>query len=74
MVTLDGSIAEGLAAIRDQCEAVFAMNGTMTVHTRYAIELGELALRSNAWTLRAGEEEMSAITPIVTRGLLTLHG
>ena len=67
MVTLDGSVAEGLDAIREQWKAVLAMNGTITVQTRYVIELGELALLSNSWTFRAGDEEMSAITCEVAR-------
>jgi ketosteroid isomerase-like protein len=65
MIALDGSVAEGLDAIRE--EAVLAFHGTMSVRTRYAIELGELALLSNAWTLRAGDQEMSAITSEVAR-------
>jgi uncharacterized protein (TIGR02246 family) len=67
MITPDGSVAQGLDAIRELWKAVLAMNATMTVQTRYVIELGELALLSNSWTLRAGDQEMSAITCEVAR-------
>ena len=67
MITPDGSVAEGLDAIRELWKTVLAMNATMTVQTRYVIELGELALLSNTWTLRAGDQEMSAITCEVAR-------
>jgi uncharacterized protein (TIGR02246 family) len=67
MITPDGSVAQGLDAIRELWKTVLAMNATMTVQTRYVIELGELALLSNSWTLRAGDQEMSAITCEVAR-------
>lgn len=67
MVTMDGSVAEGLDGIREQWAAVLAMEGTMTVQTRYAIDLGDLAVLSNTWTFRAGGEELSATTAEVAR-------
>jgi uncharacterized protein (TIGR02246 family) len=67
MVTMDGSIAEGLDAIREQWAGILAMEGSMTLQTRYAIEMGDLAVLSNTWTFRAGGEEMSATTAEVAR-------
>jgi uncharacterized protein (TIGR02246 family) len=67
MVTMDGSIAEGLDAIREQWAGLLAMEGSMTLQTRYAIEMGDLAVLSNSWTFRADDEEMSATTAEVAR-------
>ena len=67
MVTVDGSIAEGLDAIREQWAGLLAMKGAITVQTRYAIEMGDLAVLSNAWTFRGGDGEMSATTAEVAR-------
>jgi hypothetical protein len=50
LVTLDGSVAEGLDATRRQREALLAMNGTTTVNTRSTIEVGALTVLSNART------------------------
>jgi uncharacterized protein (TIGR02246 family) len=67
MVTMDGSIAEGLDAIREQWAGLLAMEGSIMLQTRYAIEMGDLAVLSNSWTFRAGDEEMSATTAEVAR-------
>ena len=68
MVTMDGSIAEGPDAIREQWAWLLAQEGgQMSVQTRYAIELGDLAILSNSWTFRAGDEEMSGTTAEVAR-------
>jgi uncharacterized protein (TIGR02246 family) len=67
MVTMEGAIAEGLDAIREQWAGVLAMDGRMTVESRFAIEMGDLAVLSNTWTLSAGGEQMSATTSEVAR-------
>jgi uncharacterized protein (TIGR02246 family) len=67
MVTMDGSIAQGLDEIREQWAGLLAMEGSITLQTRYVIELGDLAVLSNSWTFRAGDEEMSATTAEVAR-------
>jgi uncharacterized protein (TIGR02246 family) len=67
MVTMDGSIAEGLDAIREQWAWLLAQDGHMTVQSNYAIELGDLAILSNSWTFRAGDEQMSGTTAEVAR-------
>ena len=67
MVVLDGSTVTGLAAIREQWSGVIAMNGRMTVRSRFAIEAGDLAILSNEWTLTVGDESMSGMTAEVAQ-------
>jgi uncharacterized protein (TIGR02246 family) len=67
MVTMEGAIAEGLDAIREQWAGVLAMDGRMTVESRFAIEMGDLALLSNTWTFSAGGEQLSGTTSEVAR-------
>lgn len=62
VVLLDGSLATGHGAIREQWAGILAMGTTMTLRSRFAIEVGELALLSNEWVLGVGEESMSAVT------------
>jgi uncharacterized protein (TIGR02246 family) len=67
MVLLDGSTATGLEAIREQWSGILAMNGRMTLRSRFVIEVGDLAILSNEWTLTVGNETMSAVTAEVAR-------
>ena len=67
MVLPDGSTITGHDAIQEQATQLFALNGRMTVTTRYVIEAGDLAILSNEWTLTAGGESMSAITAEVAQ-------
>jgi uncharacterized protein (TIGR02246 family) len=67
MVTMDGSIAEGHDAIREQWAWLIEQDGEMQLQSHYAIELGDLAVLSNSWTFRYGEEEMSGTTAEVAR-------
>jgi uncharacterized protein (TIGR02246 family) len=67
MVVLDGSTVTGEDAIREQWAGVLEMKGRMTVRSRYAIEVGDLAILSNEWTLTAGDESLSAVTAEVAR-------
>jgi len=67
MVTMDGSVAEGRDAIREQWAAILAMDGRMTVESRFAIEMGDLAVLSNTWTFSAGGEKLSATTSEVAQ-------
>jgi uncharacterized protein (TIGR02246 family) len=62
MVLLDGSTATGLEAIREQWSGFLAMNGQMTIRSRFAIEAGNRAVLSNEWTYTAGGQAMSAVT------------
>jgi ketosteroid isomerase-like protein len=67
MVLLDGSTATGLEAIREQWSGILAMNGRMTLRSRFVIEVGDLAILSNEWTLTVGDETMSAVTAEVAQ-------
>jgi ketosteroid isomerase-like protein len=67
MVLPDGSTVTGLDAIREQWAGILAMNGQMTIRSRFAIEAGDLAVLSNEWTLTAGGETMSAVTAEVAQ-------
>ncbi|MCW2676915.1 MAG: hypothetical protein JWR70_1955 [Modestobacter sp.] len=67
MVIPDGSTVTGLDAIREQWSGFLAMNGQMTVRSRFAIEAGDLAVLSNEWTLTADGETMSAVTAEVAQ-------
>jgi uncharacterized protein (TIGR02246 family) len=67
LVLLDGSVVTGTEAIREQYAAILEMQGRMTLRTRYALEVGDLAVLSNAWTLTAGDQTMSAVTAEVAR-------
>jgi ketosteroid isomerase-like protein len=67
MVLPDGSTVTGTEAIREQWAGLVSMNGHMTLHSRYAIEAGDLAILSNEWTYTAGELAMGATTAEVAR-------
>ncbi len=67
MVLLDGSTVTGLEAIREQWSGFLAMNGRMTLRSRFVIEAGDLAILSNEWTLTVGDETMSAVTAEVAQ-------
>jgi ketosteroid isomerase-like protein len=62
MIVMDGSVARGVGPIREAWASVLAMNGTMTLRSRYVIEVGDLAVLSVQWTLRIGQEMVSAVT------------
>ena len=49
LIAEDGSQAVGLDAIRSAFEATVPFGGTLTLHTRYVVECGELALLSNEY-------------------------
>jgi len=57
----------GLSAIREQWSGLIAMNGHMTVRSRYAIATGDLAVLSNEWTFEVDGERMSSVTAEVAR-------
>jgi ketosteroid isomerase-like protein len=67
MVLPDGSTVTGTEAIREQWAGLLSMDGQMTLRSRYAIEVGDLAILSNAWTYTAGELAMGATTAEVAR-------
>lgn len=67
MVRVDGSIANGLSAIREEWSGLLAMNGRIALRSRYAIAAGELAVLSNQWTFKVGGEQISSVTAEVAR-------
>jgi ketosteroid isomerase-like protein len=62
MILLDGSTATGSDAIREQWSGLLEMGGHLSIRSRYAIEAGDLAILSNEWTLRTGDQTTSAVT------------
>ncbi len=67
MVLPDGSTVTGTEAIREQWAGLLAMEGRMTLRSRYAIESGDLAILSNEWTFTAGDQTVGATTAEVAR-------
>ena len=67
MVLPDGSTVTGTEAIRGQWAELLAMEGRMTLRSRYAIESGDLAILSNEWTFTAGDQTVGATTAEVAR-------
>jgi uncharacterized protein (TIGR02246 family) len=67
LVLLDGSVVTGREAIREQYAGMLQPDGRMTLRTRYTLEIGDLAVLSNAWTFTAGDQTMSAVTHEVAR-------
>ena len=67
MVLPDGSTVTGIEAIRGQWAELLAMEGRMTLRSRYAIEAGDLAILSNEWTFTSGDLTMGATTAEVAR-------
>lgn len=67
MVRVDGSVATGLSAIREEWSGLLAMNGQITLRSRYAIAAGDLAVLSNQRTFKVGGEQTSSATAEVAR-------
>jgi ketosteroid isomerase-like protein len=67
MVVMDGSVATGLPAIREEWLSVLAMNGHIKVRSRYLFTAGDLAILSNEWMFEAGSVRLSSVTAEVVR-------
>jgi len=67
MVGMDGSVLEGAAAIRENWKNLLAFNGVMSLTTRYVIEQGDIALLSNEYTVKVGDDSLSGATAEVVR-------
>lgn len=50
LIQPDGSVATGLEAIAEVWRAFIALDGQMSMTTKVAVEQGDVALLSNAWT------------------------
>lgn len=69
MMAPDGSLARGLEAIRATWAESLALNGTISMETRYCIEQGDVALLSNAWTFSAGDISFDSVSAeVAVRG------
>ena len=67
MVGPDGAEAVGVDAIRQVWTDLVAMGGRMTLTTKYAVEMGDIALLRNNWEFKAEGIEMSSQTAEVAR-------
>jgi ketosteroid isomerase-like protein len=67
MVRLDGSVAEGSEAIRREWAGLMAMGGQIASTTRYAIEMGDLALLRGDFTFKSADGEFGSSTAEVVR-------
>ena len=67
MVTPDGSVAVGIEAIREQWQSILAMNVPMRVRTRFAIEVGDIALLRNDWNVESPDFELASSASEVVR-------
>jgi uncharacterized protein (TIGR02246 family) len=67
MVTPDGSVAEGIDAIREQWQGFLGMDGQMTLTTRYAVEMGDVALLRNDWSFTSEAMQLASSTAEVVR-------
>ena len=67
MLRDDGTAAEGLDAIREIWAGFVALGGRIAMTTRFAVEAGDVALLSNAWTWTADGMDGGAVTSEVAR-------
>jgi ketosteroid isomerase-like protein len=67
MILAGGSVVTGLSAIREEWSGIIAMNGHITVRSRFATAAGDLAVLSNVWTFEVGGEQISSVTAEVAR-------
>src|SRR3954454_4494989 len=64
----NGTVAEGVDAIREVWAGFTALGGQIAMTTRYAVEADEVALLSNSWTFTMdGAEVAGSITSEVAR-------
>ena len=67
MVRDDGTEAVGLDEIREVWVGLVGLGGRLEVETRYAVEAGDLAMLSTAWTFALGDQSRSAVSSEVAR-------
>ena len=67
MVGPDGSVVVGKDAIREQWQFALAMNAPMKLQTRFCVEMGDIALLRNDWSLDSPDIEMGSSTCEVAR-------
>lgn len=67
MVNPDGSVAIGREAIGEIWAGFIALGGRIRLTTRYAVEMGDIALLSNDWSFVSDDTEASSSTAEVAR-------
>jgi uncharacterized protein (TIGR02246 family) len=68
LLTEDGAAAIGTDAIRAVWEGFTALGGRISMTTRYAVEVDDIALLSNAWTFELdGAPVASSVTAEVAK-------
>jgi uncharacterized protein (TIGR02246 family) len=67
MIGPDGAEAVGVEAIRQVWADLIAMGGRMTLTTKYAVEMGDVAMLRNHWEFKAEGLELSSDTAEVAR-------
>jgi uncharacterized protein (TIGR02246 family) len=67
MVTPDGSVVEGVDAIREQWQGFLAMNGQMTLKTRFAVEMDDIALIRTDWSFSSADAQLVSSSAEVVR-------
>jgi ketosteroid isomerase-like protein len=68
MMSDDGGVVTGLEGIRAVWTGFTELGGSIALTTRYAVERGDIALLSNAWTFELdGAPVASSITAEVAR-------
>jgi uncharacterized protein (TIGR02246 family) len=67
MATPDGETVRGHDAIRGQREGFIALGGTISMVTRHAVEVDDIALLRNDWHFVADGMEFSSRTAEVAR-------
>ena len=63
----DGTVVDGRDAIREVYAALFAQSTSISLTTRFATEMGDLALLSCSWEGESGGQKMAAITAEVAK-------
>ena len=62
MVNPDGSVAIGHDAIREIWAGFISLGGRITLTTRYAVEMGDIALLSNEWSFVSRDMKAASST------------
>ncbi len=66
-VTPNGSVVEGVDAIREQWQGFLAMNGQMTLKTRFAVEMDDVALIRTDWSFASADAQLASSSAEVVR-------
>ena len=67
MVTPDSSVVEGVDAIREQWQGFLAMNGQMTLKTRFVVEMDDVALIRTDWSFASADAQLASSSAEVVR-------